>query len=55
MVERQSSPSQDFHGSIGILGHTDGEDIEVVLKRNLEGLKYVLEKIGQHDALSTYE
>lgn len=43
-----------FHGSIGILGHTEGEDIEVVLKRNLEGLKKLLEKMEQHDALNTY-
>ena len=50
----QTLKSLDFHGSIGILGHTEGEDIEVVLKRNLEGLKYVLEKMEQHEALSTY-
>ena len=51
----QTLKTLDFQGSIGILGHTDGEDIELVLKRNLEGLKYVLEKIEQQDALSTYE
>jgi hypothetical protein len=27
-----------YNGSIGILGHTEGEDIRVVLERNLEGL-----------------
>lgn len=27
-----------YSGSIGILGHTEGEDIAVVLERNLEGL-----------------
>ena len=28
-----------YHGPIGILGHIETEDVEVVLKRNLEGLK----------------
>lgn len=28
-----------FSGSIGILGHTEGEDIQVVLERNLRGLE----------------
>ncbi|MDH4092007.1 MAG: hypothetical protein OEV24_16230 [Cyclobacteriaceae bacterium] len=28
-----------FHGSIGILGHIEDEDVEVVLKRNLNGLR----------------
>ncbi len=28
-----------YTGPIGILGHTDGEDIRVVLERNLEGLE----------------
>ncbi len=28
-----------YSGSIGILGHTDGEDIGVVLERNLKGLE----------------
>ena len=27
-----------YRGSIGILGHTEGEDIRIVLERNLEGL-----------------
>ena len=27
-----------FTGPIGILGHTEGEDIRIVLERNLEGL-----------------
>jgi sugar phosphate isomerase/epimerase len=29
----------DFKGPIGILGHTEGEDIRVVLERNLKGLE----------------
>ena len=46
--------SINFQGSIGILGHTENEDVEVVLKRNLEGMKSVLEKMGQKNALKTY-
>ena len=34
-----------FDGTIGILGHTEGEDVKVVLKRNLEGLnRWILKK-----------
>jgi sugar phosphate isomerase/epimerase len=43
-----------FQGSIGILGHTEGEDIEVVLQRNIDGLKQVLKKMDQQEALKTY-
>jgi hypothetical protein len=28
-----------YSGPIGILGHTEGEDIRVVLERNLKGLE----------------
>lgn len=28
-----------FQGSVGILGHTENEDVEQVLKRNLSGLR----------------
>ena len=28
-----------YNGPIGILGHTEGEDIQVVLERNLKGLE----------------
>lgn len=30
--------NSDYTGPIGILGHTDGEDIKIVLERNLKGL-----------------
>lgn len=30
-----------YTGSIGILGHTEGEDVEVVLRRNLDGLNRI--------------
>jgi hypothetical protein len=31
--------ASDYKGPIGILGHTDGEDIRLVLERNLKGLE----------------
>jgi hypothetical protein len=34
-----------FDGTVGILGHTEGEDIKIVLERNLNGLKYLLEEM----------
>ena len=30
-----------FHGSIGILGHIEDEDVEKVLQRNLQGLRTI--------------
>jgi hypothetical protein len=35
----------EFSGAIGILGHTEGEDIRVVLERNLKGLEGLRNKI----------
>ncbi len=35
-----------FDGTVGILGHTEGEDIEKVLRRNLEGLHSVTGQPG---------
>ena len=43
-----------FNGSIGILGHTENEDVKEVLERNLAGLKKLLTKMGETKALSTY-
>jgi sugar phosphate isomerase/epimerase len=34
-----------YNGPIGILGHTEGEDIKVVLERNLEGLRHLKERL----------
>ena len=34
-----------YMGPVGILGHTEGEDIRVVLKRNLEGLGQLKESL----------
>ena len=34
-----------FDGTVGILGHTEGEDIKIVLERNLTGMNYLLEEM----------
>ena len=44
-----------FNGSIGILGHTENEDVKIVLQRNLAGLKKLLAEMGETKALSTYQ
>lgn len=44
-----------YKGPIGILGHTSGEDVEVVLRENLEGMKRLVEELGDTAALGTYE
>ena len=43
-----------FKGSIGIIGHTEGEDVQVALQRNLNGLNKVLLEIGETAAAATY-
>jgi sugar phosphate isomerase/epimerase len=43
-----------YNGSIGIIGHTEGEDVKEVLQRNIEGLKKILAEIGDQKALATY-
>lgn len=43
-----------YSGPIGIIGHIAEEDVEVVLKRNLEGLEKLLEEIEDAEALETY-
>ena len=35
----QSIMASGYNGPIGIIGHTEEEDIQVVLERNLEGLR----------------
>ena len=44
-----------FNGSIGIIGHTDNEDVKLVLQRNLAGLKKLLAQMGEATALGTYQ
>ena len=43
-----------YSGAIGIIGHTEGEDVKVVLERNIEGLKKILAEMGDQKALATY-
>jgi hypothetical protein len=43
-----------YHGPIGILGHIEVEDVEIVLTRNLESLKELLQEIGETGAYKTY-
>lgn len=44
-----------YSGSIGIIGHTENEDVKVVLQRNLAGLKKLLAEMGETEALRTYK
>lgn len=44
-----------FNGSIGIIGHTENEDVKLVLERNLAGLKKLLAEMGETKALGTYK
>jgi sugar phosphate isomerase/epimerase len=42
-----------YRGPIGILNHRD-IDAEAGLKQNIEGLKKLLERLGDKTALNTY-
>jgi hypothetical protein len=44
-----------YNGYIGIIGHTDNEDVKLVLQRNMNGLKQLLAAMGEKKALKTYE
>jgi len=44
-----------YRGPIGILGHRADVDAELALQQNLDGLKAMLEKIGDTEALETYK
>ena len=43
-----------YNGPIGLLGHIASQDVRVVLNGNLEGLKSLLSKMNEREALSTY-
>lgn len=43
-----------YNGSLGIICHIETEDAKVVLKRNLDGLKSILQTMGEEEALNTY-
>ncbi len=38
-----------YSGNIGIIGHTEGEDVREVLIRNLDGLNQVLSELGEQN------
>lgn len=44
-----------YNGSIGIIGHTENEDVKLVLQRNLAGLKKLLSEMGETEALHNYQ
>jgi hypothetical protein len=50
----QKLKASGFHGSIGIIGHTENEDVKLVLQRNIAGLKKLLGQMGETKALRTY-
>jgi sugar phosphate isomerase/epimerase len=43
-----------FNGTIGIIGHTEDEDVRKPLMRNLDGLKQILAETGDTEAVATY-
>ena len=50
----QELKSSGYNGAIGILSHVDDEDAKIVLHRNLEGLKTLLQEMADTKALKTY-
>lgn len=50
----QDLKTSGYKGSIGILGHVEDEDAKVVLQRNIDGLKSLLARMGDKEALRTY-
>jgi sugar phosphate isomerase/epimerase len=43
-----------FSGTIGIICHIETDDAKVVLQRNIDGLKSILQAMGETKALETY-
>ncbi len=43
-----------YSGTLGIICHIETEDAKVVLERNLNGLKSLLDAMGEEEALATY-
>jgi sugar phosphate isomerase/epimerase len=50
----QQLKASGFNGTLGILSHVEDEDAKIVLARNLEGLKSLLQKMREDKALKTY-
>jgi hypothetical protein len=55
MEMMQKLKASGFKGSIGIIGHTDNEDVEEVLSRNIQGMKKLLLGMKDTAALKTYK
>jgi sugar phosphate isomerase/epimerase len=43
-----------YNGYLGIICHIETEDAQVVLERNINGLKFLLKTMGETTALATY-
>ena len=50
----QDLRASGYSGSIGILGHVEDQDAKQILQRNIEGLKALLVRMGDKEALKTY-
>jgi hypothetical protein len=50
----QQLKDSGYTGTIGILSHVEDEDAKAVLHRNIEGLKFLLQKMRDKKALATY-
>lgn len=51
----QKLKASGFNGPIGIIGHTENEDVKLVLQRNIAGLKKLLVEMRETKALETYK
>ncbi|RDC62710.1 apurinic/apyrimidinic endonuclease family protein [Adhaeribacter pallidiroseus] len=50
----QDLKNAGYRGSLGIIGHTEHEDVKQVLEGNLHGLQQLLQTMGETAALKTY-
>ena len=50
----QDLKAAGYTGSLGIIGHTENEDVKQVLAGNLQGLQQLLKTMGETTALQTY-
>lgn len=54
VVMLQQLKTSGYTGSLGVLSHVDDQDAKLVLKKNLDGLMILLEKMGEKQALKSY-
>jgi len=45
----------EFQGNLGILGHVEDADVQVILQGNLDGLKTLLRDMGEEKGLATFK